>query len=162
MAYWGDMRRLVVLVLCLALVAAPAAAKGKKKKGPKPWSSPEVAILVPHPVFYNTTGEVLGITMQEFLNTCAMPATNGLDGYVFEVPAEYKGYEAAVRTVSGASAAASDLDIWVFDDACELQRGYQVAGTDEAGFLLKDTAWMVVTNYLGDPNQLFHLELSPN
>lgn len=157
------MRRLVVLVLCLALVAAPVSAKGKKKKGPKPWSSPEVAVLVPHPVLYNTTGELLGVTMQEFLNSCAIPTTNSLDAYVFEMPAEYKGYEAGVKTVSnlGGAGVPPDLDIWIFDDACELQVGFQSAGVDESGTVFKDTAWIVVTNYLGHANQMFHIELTP-
>ncbi len=156
------MRRLVVLVLCLALFAAPAAAKGKKKKGPKPWSSPEVSILVPHPVLYNTTGELLGVTMQEFLNSCAVPTTNGVDAYVFEVPPEYSGYEATVETVGNLGGVVPpDLDIWIFDDACELQVGYQSAGVDEAGPIFKDTAWIVVTNYTGHANQMLHIDLTP-
>ena len=76
------------LVLGL-LVAFSGPAVAKKKKGPKPYTSEEATINVGHPVFYANSGTLLSATAQEFLNTCAIPQSNGVDAYVYEIPADY-------------------------------------------------------------------------
>lgn len=159
-------RKLLIIGLVLAIAAAlgaPAASAGKKKKkGPKPYKSEEVTVEVGHPMFFGQSGTLLGITPQEFINSCAIPSTNGLDAYVFEVPKDYLGKPAMIAAVGQPNAAGSalpyDLDIYLFNDACEPILPFNAAGTDESGILTPDTAYLVVHNYTGDP-VTFHIEL---
>lgn len=157
------MRKLIALSLILALIASPVAAKGKKKKkGPAPYKSENVNVIVPHPIFYTTTGEVLNITGQEFMNQCAVPASNGLDGYVFEVPEDYRKITSSVKAIGTPGGPASyDLDMILFDESCEITFAFQAVGTDETGLASPGTAWVLVYNYLGDPNLALHLEMTP-
>jgi len=154
-------KKTLLIVLALFVAAAPYAVAGKKKK-PKPWKSEEVTIAVAHPVFYGNSGEVNNVTAQEFENTCAEPASQGLDAWVFEVPAPYQKLDAAVDAIGKSSGAAGyDLDMFFYDAECAILMASQAEGTDEAGYLPKGTTWVLVHNYLGDPNTSLHIEIKP-
>ena len=88
------------LVLGL-LVAFSGPAVAKKKKGPKPYTSEEATINVGHPVFYGNSGTLLSATAQEFLNTCAIPQSNGVDAFVYEIPANYAKLSSAAIQAFG-------------------------------------------------------------
>ena len=148
------------LILALGLVAQPALAG--KKKGPAPFKSEEFTLAIPHPVFYGNSGSVNTITAKEFENTCSVPASNGLDGYVLEVPKAYQGIQASVAAIGAAGGAAGyDLDIYMYDANCAVTLASNAAGTDENGVMPKGTAWIFVHNYLGDPATSAHVELKP-
>lgn len=150
---------IVGLVLAVGLVAHPAVA-GKKK--PKPYKSEEVTIAVAHPIFYGQSGSVNSVTAKEFENTCAIPASNGLDGYIFEVPKEYQRIQALTSAIgSSAGAAGFDLDLYYYDAGCINTLASNTAGTDENGVMPKGTAFIFMHNYLGDPAVTAHLELKP-
>lgn len=143
------MKRTLAIALALvvaASLASPATA-GKKKKGPKPYKSEEVTIQLGHSILYGNSGEVIGITAQEFINSCAIPTTNGFDAYVWEVPAEYKNVEALISAFGAGGTAGYDLDILLFDDACEVSFASQSESPDETTVMAKGTAYILVYNF---------------
>ena len=135
----------LVAALACAALAAPADAK-KKKKGPKPWKSEEVSFLVSHAAFHGTSGTLLLITAQEFLATCSIPTTNGVDAYVFEVPEEYKKIDAMVKA-TGSGTPTYDLDLYYYDDTCTQTGFNNSVGTDETGFMRAGTSYIVLHSY---------------
>lgn len=147
--------KLLVGILLLGLVAAlsaPAAA-GKKKKKVKPWKSETVTINVGHTALYSTSGGTfVGVTGQEFLQSCAIPSSNGVDSYVFEVPKAYKKLAASVTaTGSTPNPEGYDLDLYFWDKGCENVGVFNAAGSDEYGAMSKGTAFILLHNYAGTP-----------
>lgn len=152
------MKRALALCLVAALMLPGAhALAGKKKKGPKPYKSDEVTIVIPHPIFHTATSDAVNVTIQEFKNRCAVPGTQGLDAHIFEVPAAYQKIDAAIAAIGAGGT--YDLDLLYFDESCAILGVSQAEGTDEAGFMPAGTAWIALYNYLGDPNVAAHIEL---
>ena len=152
-------KKLLILGLVLSLAAALAgpATAAKKKKGPKPYSSETVTVEFGHPLFNGYSGSLVGVTPQEFLNTCAIPGSNGLDAYVFEVPADYQKIQSSIEasgvgTTDGALPA--DIDIYLFDEACAFHGVFNNPGTDESGVLAAGTSFILLHNYTGGPTDL--------
>ncbi len=152
-------RKLTFLALALMLlVPASHAVAGKKK--PKPWKSETVTIAVAHPVFYATSGHIVSVTIQEFANRCAIPASQGFDAHIFEVPAEYKKVAASASAIGSSSGPGGyDLDMFFFDASCKVLSASQASGTDEIGYMPAGTSFIAVQNYLADPNVSLHVEL---
>ena len=149
------------LVLVLAAMVQPASA-GKKKPKAKPYKSEEVTVGVAHPVFYDATGSVNDVTAKEFESTCATPASNGLDAYVFEVPAAYQNITASVKAIGTATTPAGyDLDVFMYDKDCAVKAVSNGEGTDETGVMPAGISWILVQNYLGEPAVSLHIELTP-
>ena len=146
------MKKMIAVAAALALVVAPSSALAGKKKGPKPYTSDTASIATGHPVLSSASGSLVSITGQEFLNTCGIPATNGLDGYVFEIPAEYQAINSSVE-VTGVTPAADlyDVDLYAFDADCVQKQALNTAGTDESGSLLAGTAYVFIHNYNPGP-----------
>jgi hypothetical protein len=147
------MKKLIAVALALAIVAAPSAAvAGKKKKGPKPYVSDTVSIAAGHTMATSASGTLVSLTAQEFMNTCAIPGSNGVDAYVFEVPAEYQKIEAQLE-VTGVPGlpAPYDVDVYTFDSSCAQNSAQNATGTDAAGYLFKGTAYVLVHNFEPGP-----------
>ena len=156
-------RRTIALavVLLLAAMVQPAVA-GKKKPKAKPYKSEEVTIAVAHPLFYDATGSINSVTAKEFESSCASPSSNGVDAYVFEVPAAYQNTTAMVKAVGSAKTpAAYDLDVYMYDKDCAVKGASNTEGTDETGVMPAGISWLLVDNYLGEPGVTFHIELAP-
>jgi hypothetical protein len=158
------LKKILIAAVAASLVAAPlgagALAKGKKK-GPKPYVSPEITIQTGHPAFHDASGTLLTVTAQEFVRRCAVPASNGADAAVYEVPAAYKGLEAPIKAIgAGASVQPHDLDIYLFDETCTETAFYNAVGTDELGYITTDTAFILLHNYAAGPVTA-HFELTP-
>ncbi len=158
------LKKIMIAAVAASLVVAPvgagALAKGKKK-GPKPYVSPEITIRTGHPAFHGQSGTLLTVTAQEFIRRCAVPASNGADAAVYEVPADYKGLQAPIKAIgTGASVQPHDLDIYLFDDTCTETAYFNPVGTDEVGFLTPDTAFILLHNYEPGPVTT-HFELTP-
>lgn len=158
------LKKTLVALVAASLVAAPAGvgalAKAKKKKAPKPYVSSEIAIRTGHHAAHSQSGTLVTVTAQEFIRTCAIPATNGVDAAVFEVPAGYKGLEATVKAIGTGAASNYDLDLYLFDESCTEVAFYNPTGTDEVGILTKDTAFVLVHNFEPGPVSA-HIELTP-
>lgn len=150
------------LVVLLAAMVHPAFA-GKKKPKVKPYKSDEVTVAAAHPVLYGQTGSPKSLTATEFEQTCAIPASNGVDAYVFEVPKQYQGIQALVKAIGSPTAtpAGYDLDIYMYDKDCQVKFAANAEGTDESGVMPAGISYLLVHNYLGEPNVSFHIELSP-
>jgi hypothetical protein len=163
------LKKTIVLMLIVALVAAlgsTATAGKKKKKGPKPFTSSEGLIGVPHTVLYSSSGEVNSVTAKEFEARCAIPASNGLDAYVWEVPAEYQAIESNIETFSAGSS--YDLYAFFYKEDCTLQ-AYSLTASGSTGLVANapkgimpaGTAYVLMANFLGDPAAAIHFELKP-
>jgi hypothetical protein len=150
------MKKFLILALVLGLSVAllgPASAVKKKKKAPKPFVA-EFTVELGHTVQNGNSGTLVAVTGQEFLNTCAVPTSNGFDGFVVEVPEALRKTPATVEA-SGTSAtdAASpaDMDMYFFDESCEPTGLANAPGTDEFGAILPGTVFIFVHNYVGGP-----------
>lgn len=154
------MRKLIAVAAALALVVAPSTALAGKKK-PKPYTSEKVSIAAGHPVFNGASGSVLAVTAAEFIGRCAVPATNGLDAYVFEVPKAYQKLQSSLE-VTGAPGLPYnyDIDVYLFNSSCEITSAQNSPGTDQSGFLLKGTSYVLVHNYEPGPVEV-QLNLKP-
>jgi hypothetical protein len=147
------MKKTLTLLLTVALAASlsgPAAA-AKKKKGPKPYKSEEVTIQLGHTVQYGNSGTVVGITGQEFINSCAIPNSNGVDAYVWEVPESYKNVDATITAFGSGGTAGYDLDIFLFNESCEVTFASQTTSSDETAIMAKGTAFILIHNF-GSPS----------
>lgn len=154
-------KKVVVMLAAAALVAAPVgtgALAAKKKKGPKPYVSPEITIRTGHPAAHSQSGTLLTVTAQEFIRTCSLPASNGVDAAVYEVPADYEGLTASIKALGAGAAAPYDLDLYLYDDSCTEVAVYNPTNTDEVGILTPDTAFILVHNYQPGPVTA-HIEL---
>lgn len=157
----------LVVALCASLSAdAVAGKKKKKKKGPKPYTSEEGMILVPHTMLVSSTGEVNSVTAKEFENRCEIPASNGLDAYVYEVPRNYQKIEADIA-VKGAAQMGWQLYAFFYDENCARNpQAITPGGTtdfieqDAEGIMPAGTAYVLVADFLGSPATV-HYELKP-
>jgi hypothetical protein len=146
----GGMKKLIALLLTIMLAAsfAGTAVAGKKKpKGPAPYKSEEVTIQLGHSHLYGTSGTLVGITAQEFINTCAIPTTNGFDGYVWAVPDAYKDVEAMITAFGSGGSLGYDLDIVLFDESCAVTLPAQSDNADESTIMAKGTAYILIYNF---------------
>lgn len=161
------LRSVIVTALVIALAAsslAPAAAGKKKSKGPKPYKSPEGTIAVAHTMLYSSTGEPQSVTAKEFQNRCAVPASNGFDAYVYEVPKEYQTIQANIAA-RGTSNVGHDLYAFFYDDKCVLKSAVSAQAAvaekiDAEGIMPAGTFWVVLASFAGDPVKVFY-ELKP-
>ena len=151
-------KKIVVLGVIMALGLMTPAAHAAKK--PKPYKSEDVSVAIAHPIEWGATGSVNSITAKEFEQTCAIPSSNGVDGYVFEVPKQFVKTDASIEAKGTPGGPAGyDLDIYLYDANCQPTLAFNATGTDEAGLIPKGTPWVFVHNYLGDPNTTFHIEI---
>ena len=144
------MKKTLALLLTLALaasIAGPAAAVKKKAKGPKPYKSEEVTIQFGHTLLYQTAAEMVGVTPQEFVKSCAIPNSNGLDAYVWEVPAAYKNVDATITAFGAGGSVPYDLDIFLFDESCAITLASQSESADETTIMSKGTAYILIYNF---------------
>ncbi len=138
-------------------VPAPHAVAGEQKT--KSWKSETVTIAVAHPAYGATGGQLENVTVQEFREKCAVPATQGFDAAIFEVPAEYQKVAASASAI-GSSFVLRDLDMYFYDASCRLVSAAATGEADEIGwYMLRGTTWIAVLNFKGDPNVSVHIEL---
>ena len=111
-------KKLLVLGLTATLVVGalvmPAEAKKRKVKPPVTFeSSGSLAMTVVG------QSSLLSITSNEFRNTCSIPASQGVDGYVVELSDAISAVTSTV-VVSGSDATGfgHDFDMYFFDADC--------------------------------------------
>lgn len=152
------MKKSVGAVVVALMAVVPAAWAGGAR--PQPYKSPEGTIAVPHPILYSNTGSVNDVTAKEFEQNCSIPASNGVDAYVFAVPKAFQKTTAAIEAVgTDTGPGGYDLDMYFYDKTCKNNGAANASGTDEYGVIPKGTAFVLVDNYLGDPNVSVHIEL---
>lgn len=138
-------------LLVLGVIGAPVATAKKKKKKPIPATKTitfeaEGTIQVAGP-----SGVAFGITESEFyfVNNCAMPASQGLDGYVVEIPSEFQAGTASLQVAGSDATGAYDLDVYFYDSGCNLMEPYMTEGADPSGAIVTGAKWAVVNLSLG-------------
>ena len=147
--------------LVLGLLAGPSAFAGKKKKKKPPAPVTRTVtleesgtIMVPAP----TSALLFGITEGEFVQTCAMPASQGVDGHVLELPEDFRLGTAQIEVLGADMTGAYDLDVYFYDASCALMGDYSLtAGTDESGAIAPGASWVVVDLFVG-ANATFDLK----
>jgi extracellular elastinolytic metalloproteinase len=144
------MRRtfVVVLVACLLGVAMtlPAdAAKKKRKKKPPVTFSADGSLAVANPA----TLENAGVTQNEFMATCAIPASQGVDGHVIELPAKVKKVSSRVTAAGSDATGIYDLDMYFYNSDCAPTGASSTAGSDELGAMPAGTKYVVVAAFWG-------------
>jgi hypothetical protein len=153
---------MAVAVAVAATLVTPAAAG--KKQGPKPYTSEDGVIAVPHTLLYASTGEMNSVTGREFEARCAIPGSNGLDAYVYEVPKEYQAIDADIAAI-GDAPVGWDLYIFFYDKDCKrntmtVQAQGAVTESDAEGLMPKGTAYVLIADFAGGPATI-HYELKP-
>jgi hypothetical protein len=160
------MRKALVLALVAGLmtsaIAGPALAGKKKKKAPPAPTTKEVTfeasgtLAVPAP----TAIALKGLTEAEFTiaNECASaPVTQGVDGYVVEIPADFRSGTATVEVLGADTTGAYDLDVYFYDASCGLLEPYMTDGADASGAIPPGAAWAVIELFVG-ANATFDLK----
>lgn len=150
------MKKLVVFllasILVLSVVGGPALA-GKKKKKPKPVPPApvtqeitfEAAGTARVPAVTNAAGG--GITELEFTvaNECAsMPATQGHDGFVIELPEEYRDGNATLTVTGSDATTLYDFNVYLYSSECSLMEPYIEEGADASGGVPAGAQWAIV------------------
>ena len=154
---------LVAMTLVLGVLAGPSALAGKKKKKKKAPVTREItfeesgSMIVPGP----TGAALFGLTEAEFtqVHTCAqMPASQGVDGWVIEVPEEFRLGTATVEVVGADASGAHDFDLYFYDAGCSLMADVWLQdGADPTGAIPGGASWMVIEMIVGG-NATFDLK----
>jgi hypothetical protein len=156
-------KRMLVVAMVLGLVAMIGGQASAGKKKPKPYKSEEATIAIAHTMLFSSTGEVNSVTAKEFENSCAVPTTNGLDAYVWEVPAPYQTSEWTFKGLGQAQVQWS-LYAFFYDKACErigaISADQAATQGDAIGVMPAGTAYVLMADFAGDPVTV-HYELTP-
>jgi hypothetical protein len=137
-----------LLVVCLvsgaAIGTADAAKRGKKpkKKAPATFET-EGSLMVGHPAEFI----VGGVTRTEFLANCSMPSSQGLDGFVIELPKRWQKANASVL-VKGRNAGL-DMDMFFFADDCTSNGEAATSSEEEVGAFGAGTKYIFVSALSG-------------
>jgi hypothetical protein len=146
-----DVRKnLIVLLVPAVLVGsllAPAQAKKPKAKKPPVEFQAEGSIALSNP----TDLAGVGVTRTEFERDCIVPAaTQGLDGYVVELPPEVTLVDARVYVTATSPTGLGLFDMFFFDAYCS-DMGERLGSDDGDPIMSAGTKYVLVTNWIGDP-----------
>ena len=142
------MRRLIAFALVLGLVGAVSAAPAIAKKKAKPPITFKASgsFAVGNPAHFAAD---VSLIATEFTNTCAIPASQGTDGFIVELSDEISKVNATV-TASGSDAAGIyDLDMYFYNADCQAIGAASTAGSDETGVFSAGTKYVLVDSFMG-------------
>jgi hypothetical protein len=137
-----------VLTACLLVGAAVGPAEAKKKpRKPAPVSFEESgSVALGHP------GDLVGeanATRTAFLNSCAVPPSQGTDGYVIALPPEVTATNTNVTIAGGDLTGLHDLDMFFYDESCSPVGALSSELSDEFGLMPAGTSYVLVTAFAG-------------
>jgi subtilisin family serine protease len=91
-----------------------------------------------------------GVTENDFVLECAVPLSQGVDGYVFELPADLN-LTGATATISGSESLidAHDLDMYFYSADCEQLSAQNTAESDETAPVPAGTRFIVANAWIG-------------
>jgi extracellular elastinolytic metalloproteinase len=139
------MRRTILVALIFGLLAGALSmpAEGKKKK-PKPFvTTGSIAVFAA--ADWNTDVSLVRV---EFAQTCAIPRSQGTDGYIVEIPASYMKKPAKVLA-AGSNVAGADMDMYFYSDSCSQIGKADEAGSDQMGLMPAGTKYVLVNTWDG-------------
>jgi hypothetical protein len=97
-----------------------------------------------------------GVTLNEFLLSCSTPASQGIDGWVFEIPSTFPEAGALASARGENAIGAYDLDMRFFSSACDFLGAVSTKRSDEVGRMPGGTRFAVVSETRGiDTEVLF-------
>lgn len=144
------MRRFLVVALSIGLlggaVVGPADAKRKKKPKPPVTFDASGSLSLSNP------GDLMAqasVTRQEFVTNCAIPASQGVDGYVIELPPEVSAITANVRVNATATTGLYDLDLYYFSESCAPMGENSTPEPNEFGEMPVGTKYVLVNAFWG-------------
>lgn len=141
------MRRVVAFALILGLLGAVSAAPALAKKKKKPASfQASGTVAIGHPVTYATGTSIVGTELTE---TCAIPTSQGTDGFVVEVPDNMSNLTATVEVSGGDATGLYDLDMYFFNADCAPVGAASTETVDEVGAFGPGTKYILVNSYMG-------------
>lgn len=130
---------------------------------PLPGSKPQPFISETHKIVGTnpTSDAVGGVTENEFVSSCSYPpASNGVDGWVFEIPEELGRGNSNVQSIGEGSPIGHDLDLYFYSSSCSSLGGAASPAADESGAVPFGTRYVVVDQWLG-LNTDVHIEVKP-
>lgn len=139
------MRRTILVALILGLLAGALSmpAEAGRRKRLKPYVTTG-SIAVGHPANYEAG---VGVTRAEFLESCAVPQSQGIDGYVVEIPKTHMKKPATASAVGSSETGAYDLDLFFYSASCgELGQAADI-GTDQTGLMPARTKYVLVNSW---------------
>ena len=153
----GARRFAVISALVLVAVGTfvvPVEAGMKKKSKPQSFEA-EGTLLTAHPL----TLRRMGVTRNEFLRNCTVPQqTQGVDGYVIEVPEAFTTIASETYVTGKDALAQPDLDMYYFNEACE-EIDYTATGSfSETGVMPAGTHFVLVAAFVGGGSSEFIFE----
>lgn len=141
------MRRIIAFALVIgllgALSAAPAIAKKKKAKPITFEASGSFALGNPGSV------DGASITGNEFAETCAIPVTQGVDGFVVELSDEISKVAANVELSGSDATGGHDLDMYYFNAECGSTGATSTGSVNEIGAFPAGTKYVLVNAFMG-------------
>ena len=144
------MRRVIVLVLACGLLTgvmfAPSASAKRKRKAPPITFEASGAFELSNPGDAEADASV---TKSEFLQSCVIPASQGVDAYVVELSDEISKVTAQVNLSGSDAAGIYDLDMYYYGPDCAPIGSASTAEPEEASVFPVGTKWIVVSAYFG-------------
>lgn len=142
------MRRALVVALIACLTAGafvvPAVA-GKKKKKPARFSA-EGAFEIGNPADYMAGA---GLVRNELELTCAIPASQGTDGFVLELPAALQKVDSEASLEGEDATGGPDMDMYFYDETCAATGDVATTALDEYGIIPAGTKYVAVSAWMG-------------
>ena len=141
------MRRTLLVALIFGLLAGALSMTAEAKKKAKPKPKPFVttgSIAVGHPANFEAG---VGIVRSELTETCAVPQSQGTDGYVVEIPATHMKKPAAVLAAGSSVTGGYDLDLFYYDSSCAEVGQAADIGTDQIGVMPAGTKFVLVNSW---------------
>lgn len=93
-----------------------------------------------------------GVTEGEFrvANACAsMPASQGFDGWVVEIPEDFRLGTGTLEVIGSDTTGQMDLDLYFVDASCTLMEPYMQDGANPSGAILPGATWAVIDLFVG-------------
>lgn len=135
----------VVAILIAGLAVAPASATKKKKAQPRVIFEASGQFVAGHPIDgYSDLfpASRSGVTANEFVLTCAIPESQGFDGYVVELPDDVSLAGARIRLKTQELVNVDDVFMGFYDADCK-ELSY---GSDP---FAAETKYILVTGWVG-------------
>ena len=139
------MRRAVVIAITAGLLAGAVVGPAEAKKKKPVTFSAEGSLMIGNPGDLNEAG----LARQEFLATCGVPTSQGVDGYVVELDDKISAVNANVEVTGSDATGSYDLDVYFYDDACTSMGGSSTGASDEFTVMPAGTRYAFVSAFLG-------------
>lgn len=142
------MRRSLVLALvaCLAMGAFAAPSQAAKKKRKPARFAIEGAFEIGNPADFMAGA---GLVRNELELTCAIPNSQGTDGFAFELPAALQKVNSDASLNGQDATGGPDMDMYFYDESCVATGDVATTALNEYGVIPKGTKFVVVSAWIG-------------